>query len=94
MAREKKGSFDDLTPPDDFPIQRVKDWDAFLDAAPKEMDHYYYGLGAVIEPGVQPEMQRAIKSRLKEEYQNDLEQLNKDLGTKLFSWDDVGFKIL
>ncbi|MCK4423013.1 MAG: hypothetical protein KAV18_02970, partial [Candidatus Omnitrophica bacterium] len=55
------------------------------------MDHYYYGLGAVSESGVQPEMQRGIKTWLKKQYQNDLDRLNDDLGTKLLSWEEIGF---
>ncbi len=88
---EQLASFEDIEPPGDFPIQRVKDWDTFLDSAPKEMDHYYYGLGAVSEYGAQPEMQRVFKGWLKKEYRNNLERLNEDLGTKLLSWEEIRF---
>ncbi|MCK4249082.1 MAG: carbohydrate ABC transporter permease, partial [Candidatus Omnitrophica bacterium] len=63
----------------------------FLETGSREMDHYYYGLGAVSESGVQPEMQRGIKTWLKKQYQNDLDRLNDDLGTKLLSWEEIGF---
>src|SRR3989304_9008141 len=91
---EQLTSFEKLEPPPgDFPSERVKDWDTFLDSAPKEMDHYYYGLGAVTEGGVQPEMLRAIKNWLKQVYQNDYEKLNEDLGTKISSWEEIGFTL-
>ncbi len=88
---EQLTSFEELEPPGDFPLERVKDWDTFLDSAPKEMDHYYYGLGAVTEGGVQPKMLRAIKNWLKQEYQNDYEKLNEDLETKIGSWEEISF---
>lgn len=88
---EQLTSFEKIEPPWDFPLERVKDWDTFLDSAPKEMDHYYYGLGAVSEEGVQPEMLRAIKNWLKQEYQNDYEKLNEDLETKIGSWEEISF---
>lgn len=89
---EQLTSFEKLEPPPgDFPLERVKDWDTFLDSAPEEMGHYYYGLGAVTEGGVQPEMLRAIKNWLKQEYQNDYEKLNEDLETKITSWEEISF---
>ena len=62
-----------------------------LESTLKGMDHYYYGLGAISESGVQPRMQRAIKGWLKKQYQNDLDKLNRDLDTKLLTWEEIGF---
>ena len=87
---EQLPSFEELKPPEDFPVERVKDWEMFLESAPKEMDHYYYGIGAMGESGVQPKMQRAFKSWLKKLYEGDLEKMNKDLGMKLLSWEEIG----
>jgi hypothetical protein len=90
---DQRTSFEELKPPEDFVIQEVRDWDDFLDSAPQEIDYYYYGLGAVNEPGVQPEMQREIKRWLKKQYQNDIEKLNQDLGTKFLSWEELRFSV-
>lgn len=90
---EQLTSFENIKPPEEFPAQRVRDWDMFLDSVPKEMDHYYYGIGAISELGVQPEMQRAFKRWLKERYHNSLDRLNEDLGIKLLSWEEISFEV-
>jgi len=90
--REQLTSFEELKIPTDFSDQRVQDWELFLADGPKEMDHYYYGLGAVFESGVQPKMQRAIKDWLKKQYQNNIDKLNDDLGTKLLTWEEIAFR--
>lgn len=86
---EQLTSFEGLKPPKNFSEDRVKDWEAFLDSQVETMNHYYYGLGAAVEYGVQPEMQRDFKRWLKKIYKNDLERLNEDLGTKLVSWEEI-----
>ncbi len=89
--REQLTSFEELKLPGDFPAQRVEDWKIFLSDRPPEMGHFFFGMGAVDEYGVQPAMQRAIKDWLKKQYQNDLRRLNEELGTNMLSWEEISF---
>ncbi|MCD5391082.1 ABC transporter permease subunit [candidate division NPL-UPA2 bacterium] len=89
--RKRLISFEKLQPPGDFPPRRVEDWEAFLESRPPTMDHFFFGLGAVSELGVEPAMQRAIKEWLQEQYENDLKRLNEELGTNMLSWEEVRF---
>ena len=84
-------SFDDIQPPGDFPSRRVDDWEAFLEARPPTMDHFFFGLGAVHEHGTHPAMNRAVREWLQEQYEHDLERLNEEHGMSIAKWEEVNF---
>ncbi len=80
-------SFRTLEPPADDEGKLVDEWEAFLKR--NSLPFYMYATGYVRAPvsrGVLPRILREFKAGLMDEYDEDIEQMNRAMGTEFVNW--------
>jgi len=80
-------SFATVEPPADVNEKFVDEWRAFLEGEPPPFYSYTVGyVQAQVSKGVLPHVLRQFKAQLIERYQDDIDRMNRELGTHFVNW--------